>query len=135
MKFELYKLMMPLVLIVGLSGCGGGGGGGGGGSATLPSTISWVAPTQNTDNSTLDDLAKYRFYYGPDASSLKAIPELDLVDTTGTVTSLDINTLTSQDQQILSTLVQGNTTHFFAMTAINKQNIESSFSNIVQFKP
>ena len=122
-----------------LFACGGGGGGGGdgdgGASAALPSSISWVAPTKNTDNTDLTDLAKYRFYYGPDVNSLKAIPELDLEDTTGTVTSLNISTLTSQDRQILTTLLQGNTTHFFAITAINRQNFESSFSSIIQYEP
>ena len=126
--------MLPVIFT--LFACGGGDEGGGvgdGGSSILPSTISWSPPTQNTDDSALDDITKYRFYYGPDANSLQAIPELDLADTTGTVTSLHISTLTDEDKQMLTNHLQGNTTHFFAMTAINSQNIESSFSNIVQY--
>ena len=61
--------MLPVIFT--LFACGGGDEGGGvgdGGSSILPSTISWSPPTQNTDDSALDDLAKYRFYYGPDAT-------------------------------------------------------------------
>ncbi len=127
--------MLPVIVVLFACGSDSDSGGGGGVSVTLPSTISWTPPTQNSDNTELTDLTKYRFYYGPDASSLQAIPELDLADTTGLVTSLNFNTLTDQDKELLTNLLQGNSTHFFAMTAINSQNIESSFSNIGQYIP
>ena len=118
-----------------LTACGGGDGGSGGGLATIPSKISWVPPTQNLDNSTLTDLKGYRFYYGPSASSLRVIPQLDLADSTGAVNSFDFDSLSQSDKDLLLDLISGNSTHFFAMTAVNSQDVESGFSNIVQYRP
>ncbi|MEQ1579369.1 MAG: fibronectin type III domain-containing protein [Steroidobacteraceae bacterium] len=38
--------------------------------ATGSSTLSWMAPTQNTDGSALTNLSGYRIYYGTSATSL-----------------------------------------------------------------
>lgn len=128
--------ILPVVLT--LSACGGGGGSDPGdrtgGTITLPTKISWVAPGQNTDNSTLTDLSKFRFHYGSSVSSLVVIPELDLDAAGGSVTTLDISALSTADKDLLTNLLQDNDTHFFAMTAVNSQNIESAYSNIVRFQ-
>ena len=39
-------------------------------------TISWIPPTQNTDGSSLTDLAGYRVYYGTSPSNLNQVVEL-----------------------------------------------------------
>ena len=39
-------------------------------------TMSWIPPTQNTDGSTLTDLAGYRIYYGTSSSNLDQVVEL-----------------------------------------------------------
>ena len=133
--------MCVLPVVFALSACGGSSSSSGGKGEddtpidifSLPREISWEPPTQNTDNSDLTDLVKYRFYYGPDASSLKAIPELDLDAKGGTASSLNVLSLSPDNLNVLTQLVQDNDSHFFAMTAINSQNIESSFSEIVQW--
>lgn len=134
-----FKLWISLLVLV-LSACGGGGGDTGGtggtdgeGTVTLPTRISWIAPTENTDDSSLDDLSKYRIYYGSDVTSLKVVPELDIDAMGGSVSSFYISSLNAAELEVLKNLVKDNTTHFFAMTAVNTQNIESSFSNIVSF--
>jgi hypothetical protein len=80
LKFTLLALAQA-VAVAALVGCGGGGGGGdssgsssggssGGGSGGSPSTgtgsatLAWNAPTQNSDGSSLTDLAGFRVYYG-----------------------------------------------------------------------
>jgi len=132
------KTILVLLGIFALSACGGGGGGSGGSGdgdvLKLPTTISWNRPLLNTDNSTLEDLSKYRFYYGPDADSLQPMPLLDF-ENPGTAESLSIDKLTLDQIDYLTNLVESNTTHWYAMTAINSQNMESSLSNIAEYKP
>ena len=133
MKIKLNRIMTLLILIVGLNACGGGGsgsdGGGSGSVFTLPKEIFFTPPQTNTDDSLLTDLSSYRFYYGSDAGSL--IPVFE-VDTEGvTMTS---HLITSAQNETLAVLIENNTAHLFAMTAVNSQNIESSFSNIVEYQ-
>jgi hypothetical protein len=76
-------------------------------------TLSWNAPTQNADGSALTSLAGYRIYYGTSASSLtKTIS----VATPGITT------------YVISGLSPG--TYYFAITAYNSSNAESSRSNV-----
>ncbi len=75
----------PALVSLALMGCGGSGvtvnsiaagemGPTSGSGTTTPvtatATLSWVAPTHNTDGSPLSDLAGYNIYYGTDASAL-----------------------------------------------------------------
>jgi len=78
-------------------------------------TLSWSEPTLNTDNSSLDNLDSYKIYYGLSPSALN-----------NTIIISDTNT-TSYVFENLSI----NTTYYFSITAINNQNRESSYSNIV----
>ena len=83
---------------------------GGNGAATL----SWTAPTQNTDNSALTDLAGYKIYYGGSPSTLNNVI---------TVANPSINTY------VISNLSNGITV-YFAVVAYNSTGIESYLSNI-----
>ena len=103
-----------------LSACGSGGG--------VPRQINWIPPTLNTDGSLLTDLSNYRLYYGPDANSLEAV--LDIDSNGVTITSY---TFSTADQNTLARLFSKNSTHFFALTAVNRKNRESDFSNIVTY--
>ena len=54
-------------------------------------TLSWVAPTQNSDGSTITDLAGYRIYYGNSTSSMNQTIQVANASATGYV----INSLAS----------------------------------------
>ena len=75
--------------------------------------VSWVAPTANTDGSTLTNLAGFRVYYGTSSSAL-----------TQTQT---INDITARSATI-SGLTPG--TWYFAVRTLNTRSEESANSNI-----
>jgi len=74
--------------------------------------ISWTPPTENTDNSPLNDLTGYKIYYGTSPG-----------DYTNTI-NIDNPGLTSYLVEDLA----ANTTWYFVMTAFNANNIESAYS-------
>lgn len=74
-------------------------------------TLSWTAPTENTDDSPLTDLVGFKVYYGASMSDLSTV-----IDTTET--QLKIQNLASN-------------TYYFAVTAVNSLGVESEISNIV----
>lgn len=82
--------------------------------AATPGTafLSWIPPSSNTDGSALTDLSGYRLYWGESAGSYEHSESVGK-----NVTSHVINDLTPN-------------TWYFAITAINEQGIESSFSNV-----
>lgn len=95
-------------------------------SATLPAfsitvnaiglgsaTLSWDAPTTNTDDSPLTDLAGYRIRWGGAPGSY----------TEGTVTVMNPGITTYVVENL------GSGPHFFVVTALNANLLESSFSN------
>jgi hypothetical protein len=76
--------------------------------------VSWIAPTENTDNSTIVDLAGFKIYFG-------IFPgEYD-------------NSITVNNAGLSSFLVEnlGATDWFFVVTAINSSGIESAYSKEV----
>lgn len=79
--------------------------------ATGEVTLSWTAPTQNTDNSPLTDLTNYKIYYGL---------------TTNNMTEAIVDTGTSKKITGLSP-----NTYYFAVSAVNSLGIESEMSNVV----
>jgi hypothetical protein len=137
------KVMGIAILSVGLYACGGGDGdlpstatdiplpaapgtGTDSGSTTDTSgtetspgvgvaTINWTPPTENTDGTSLVDLAGYKIYYGTAPDSLH---NNVIINNTG-LTSYVIDNL------------ENNTTYYFSITAVNSKGIESPFSNIV----
>jgi hypothetical protein len=72
-------------------------------------TVMWTPPQENTDNTSLTDLAGFKIYYGTDANQLNQTIVID----DATITSWVIDNLSA------------NTTYFFAVTAYNEQGIES----------
>jgi hypothetical protein len=110
-----------LVLAALVSGCNDPGSGtastsapGVGGSSGSV-TLSWEAPTSNTDGTPLTDLAGYRIYYGSSPSELSQTVE---------ITSVGIQTY------VLDDLPTG--TWYFAVMALNSSGNESVLSNIVE---
>lgn len=92
---------------------GGGSSGGSGSGSTGSATLSWTAPTANTNGSALTDLAGYHIYYGTAAGSLSS--EID-VGNPGTLT------------YTVTQLSAG--TWYFAVTAYTNTGLESSKSQI-----
>lgn len=82
-----------------------------GGSATL----SWTAPTQNTDGTPATDLAGFKFYYG-NTSGGPYPNEVDLQDPAATT-------------YVIDNLVAGD--YFFVATAYNTAGVESDRTNEV----
>ena len=81
------------------------------GSGKGTALMSWTSPTDNTDNSTLTDLAGFKIYYGTFPG------EYD-------------RTITINNPGLSSYLVENlaSSDWFFVMTAFNKSGIESAYS-------
>jgi hypothetical protein len=78
-------------------------------------TLSWSAPTDNSNGSPITGLAGYNIYYGTDPSNLtKSIEVAGASTTTYTVTGLTAGT------------------YYFAVAAYNSEGVDSSLSNIGQ---
>lgn len=73
-------------------------------------TLSWDAPTTNTDGTALTDLKGYKLYYGSASGSYGA--------------SIDVRNVTSYT---INNLAPG--TYYFAVTAYNTAGTESGYSN------
>ncbi len=84
------------------------------GTATGAATLSWVAPTQNADNTTLTDHAGYRVRYG---TSVGSYPNVKTITNIG-VTNYMVENLSPA-------------TWFFVVTAFDSSGNESMFSNVV----
>lgn len=76
-------------------------------------TVSWTAPTKNTDGSTLTDLASYKIVYGTSSSNLS-------------------NSRVVSDKTATSAVVSGLTagTWYFAVRSVNGSGTESANSNV-----
>jgi hypothetical protein len=76
-------------------------------------TLSWTAPTENTDGSTLSNLSGYRIRYGTSANALT-------------------NTIVIQNASVTTYVVEdlAPATWFFAVTAVNSTGAESTYSNV-----
>ncbi len=117
-----WKICLPIMAAMLLVGCGGGGDDASAGAANTgtetsnvgsgTATLSWSAPTENTDGSALTDLTGYRIYYGTDAD---ALTESVNIDTVGITT------------YVVSNLGTG--TWYFAIKAYNAAGVESDLSN------
>ena len=84
-------------------------------SGTGSATLTWNAPTQNSDDTDLEDLDRYVIYYGPVSGSLAySVTVQDPSATTYIVESLRVNI-----------------SYMFAITAVNSNGVESDISNMV----
>ena len=125
-KLSLVHIFMMFIITVTAFGCGGGGAGGSGGSAGVsrssnlspgPSvgksvSLSWEAPTTNSDGSSLNDLSGYKIYYGTSSKSYTQ--------------SINVGNSTAAS---ISSLSSG--TWCFAVTAYDTSGNESSYSEEV----
>jgi hypothetical protein len=87
-----------------------------GGSAPPPTgsaTLTWVAPTVNTDGSILNNLVGYRIYYGTSADDMSQ--EIDVAGATST-------------SYVVDGLYPG--TYYFAVSAYSSAGTESHDSNV-----
>ena len=126
LQMTFKKLLIYTTFLVFLNGCGGSGSSSDNDSSAINSEVrtgpvgdgtalvSWTAPAENTDNSTLTDLAGFKIYFG-------IFPgEYD-------------NSITVNNAGLSSFLVEnlGAADWFFVMTAINSLGIESVYSKEV----
>lgn len=97
----MFALAMALAFVVGmlLSNAASAG----------TATLTWTAPTQNTDGSALTDLAGYKIYYGTSPTTMTTVVTIS----NATATTRTISTL-------------GVGTWHFAMTAFNAAGAESA---------
>jgi hypothetical protein len=113
-----------VVAVLILSGCGGGAGSSSApasGAGTAPpapasqgsATLTWTAPTSNTDGSALTNLAGYYIYYGTSVGSLSNI-----------VNITSPSTLT----YVVSNLSAG--TWYFAIAAYTNTGLQGGMSNV-----
>lgn len=83
-------------------------------AASDTATLSWTAPTQNEDGSTLVNLAGYMIVYGPSSTMLH---ETIRIENPGI------------DRYVIDDLPAG--TYYFGIKAFNSEGVESSVSNVV----
>ena len=81
--------------------------------ASGSATLSWTPPTQNTDGSSLSDLAGYAIRYGRSADELNQTVSL---------------TNSSLSTYVIENLTAG--TWYFALSAVNSQGVSSAMSNV-----
>ena len=122
----LGRILAILVVTAALVGCGGAEISGAGastasGGSNIPSTVgdssltlSWSAPTENTDGSALTNLAGFDIYYGP---SPNAMSQKISINTVGNLT------------YVIDNLSSG--TWFFEVIAVNSSGVESGPSSTV----
>lgn len=79
-------------------------------------TLTWTAPTTNTDGSALTDLQGYRLYQGPSTGAYGPSTDLGAASCTAGSCTYNVPNLTAG-------------TYFFAVTAYNGGGYESVFSN------
>lgn len=77
-------------------------------------TVSWTPPTQNTDGSTLTNLAGYHIYYGTSQTNLNNVVNI----TNPGLAAYVVSNLSA-------------TTYYFSMTSINSSGEESARSAVV----
>lgn len=93
-------------------GCGGGGSSSDPGAALGSATLSWVAPTLNTDGTPIAGLSGFRIHYGISRQELQEVVEID-------------------DPNMLTHTVEGLTagTWLFEISAVDSAGVEGSPSN------
>jgi len=120
LQLTVKRLLIYIAFLFLLNGCGATGESSGSSSSSGVSNVpkgdgtalvSWTPPTENTDNSTLSDLAGFKIHYGTFPGEYE---EAITINNPG-LTSYLIEDLGASDW-------------FFAMTAFNSSGIESAYS-------
>src|ERR1700688_733434 len=109
------QLTTLFVIALVLGGCSGSSSSSSGSSASAPGTVTltWVAPTGNTNGTSLTDLAGYHIHYGMSKDNLTNVIELAGTGTT---------------EYEVAGLAPG--TYYFAVTAYTSMGTESAESDI-----
>jgi hypothetical protein len=84
------------------------------GATTGTATLSWTAPTHDTNGSPITNLAGYNLYYGKTSTTMTSV--------------IAVNDPASASY-VIRNLAAG--TWYFAVVAYNTQAVESTFSNVV----
>ena len=114
------KLLQITIVGIILTGCTGTASNSDNVSNSLPTakgtaTLNWLPPTENNDDTILTDLTGYVIYYGTSPESL-------------------INRIQVSTPGVASFVVENldiDTTYYFSITAVNSNEIQSNYSNIV----
>jgi hypothetical protein len=85
-------------------------------SGSPSATLSWEAPTSNTNGTALTDLSGYRIYYGSSASDLSSTVQVN----------------SGVQTYVFDNLQPG--TWYFAIMAVTSAGTESAMSNVVSTK-
>lgn len=118
-KFGIVRQLTVFIFIaILLAGCesessGGGSGSYNGAGSSGSATLSWLPPTQRTDNSPLTNLAGYKIYVGTTSGDYT---EVITIDNPGI------------SEYVIENLSSGET-YYFVMTSVDTNNIESAFSS------
>jgi len=107
------QLTTLFVIALVLGGCSGSSSSGSSASAPGTVTLTWIAPTGNTNGTPLTDLAGYHIHYGTSQDNLAKV-----IDLAGTGTT----------EYEVSGLAPG--TYYFAVTAYTAMGTESAQSDI-----
>ena len=92
-----------------------------------PSIVTWIPPTTYADGTPLVGLSKYRLYYGTSDYLLQAVIDIN--------TTVSSHSFTTSEIDAIGSRMIGNRSHFFALTAIDNDGIESSFSDSFELIP
>lgn len=124
---KTWKLILAVALVAALlAGCnnndsmmqGVGSSSGTASASSVPTdnaaTLSWEAPTTDTNGAALTNLAGYRIYYGSSETGLTQLVSLDTVST---------------QTYVIDNLTPG--TWFFAIRAVTENGVESAMSDVV----
>jgi hypothetical protein len=115
-------LIVWLLFLVMLSGCGGGGKSSGNIPPANAAVLVWVAPETNVDGTPLTDLAGYKIYYGRSAGSYTDTVTIP-VESASCVESEN----TTQCSYTVGGLGSG--IYYFVVTAYDLSGDESVYSN------
>src|ERR1700676_608093 len=107
------QLTTLFVIALVLGGCSGSSSSGSSASAPGTVTLTWIAPTGNTNGTPLTDLAGYHIHYGTSQDNLTNVIELAGTGTT---------------EYEVAGLAPG--TYYFAVTAYTAMGTESAQSDI-----
>ena len=107
------QLTTLFVIALVLGGCSGSSSSGSSASAPGTVTLTWIAPTGNTNGTPLTDLAGYHIHYGTSQDNLTNVIELAGTGTT---------------EYEVAGLAPG--TYYFAVTAYTAMGTESAPSDI-----
>ena len=113
---------LVLAMLFSLTACGG--------PAKIvepPNSVSWTPPTTYNDGTPLVGLSKYRLYYGTSDYLLQAVIDINTTGSSHSFTASEIDAIGSR--------MIANRSHFFALTVIDNDGIESGFSDSLEFIP